>query len=160
MDGIAEGSVPTLRAVIEAKRLLEETKQWWPWSWAADLNKIKLRSAIETATKALEREVEKAKNSWSREMQRAYRELTVAESRRASTSNIDPEIKRAARKLKDAEDELNLATVQAQKTFDEAERELNPSKAREGALQTAKAIEKHETVLSIANAARNPRQYS
>jgi hypothetical protein len=156
MDGTGEGSVPTLHAVIEAKRLLDETQQWWPWSWASDLNKIKLRSAIETATRALELEVEKAKNSWSREMQRAYRELTIPESRRVSTRNINPEVKRTARKLKDAEDELNQATLQAQKTFDEAERELNPSKAREGALQTAKAIAQHEFVLSIANAARKP----
>lgn len=156
MDGTGEASVPMLRAVVEAKRLLEETQQWWPWTWASDLNKIKLRSAIETATNALEREVQKAKHSWSREMQTAYRELRVAPSQRALASIIDPIIKRAARKLKTAEDELNQATLKAHNIFDEAEKELNPSKARDGALQTAKAIEQHETVLSLANAARKP----
>jgi hypothetical protein len=59
---IGEPGVPALRVVTDAKRLLDEAQDWWPWSWASEVNKSRLRSAIETATEALAREVEKAKN--------------------------------------------------------------------------------------------------
>jgi len=118
-----------IRIVIETKRLLEEAQGWWAWSWALDENKLRVRSAIESATAALDREVGKAKNFWKGD-------------------------KRAGKALKDAEDEFNRATSLAKKMFDEAEKEWNATKARDGAALARQAIEKHEVVLKLAKAGK------
>jgi hypothetical protein len=131
--------MPALRAVTEAKKLLDQAQGWWALTWASEENKRKIRSAIERATAALDREIASAKNSWSENMQSAYRGKKVA-----------PAISRTAKALKQAEAEFNRATAQAKKTFDEAEKEWNAAKARDGALAAKQAIEKHETVLEMA----------
>lgn len=125
----------TLPVVLEAKALLDEAQGWWAWTWASGENKKRVRSAIENATHALEREVAKAKNSWEHPLGMP-----------------------AAKRLKVAEDDLNTATALAKRIFDEAEKELNASKAREGARQAKQAIEKHEAVLKMAAAGSSRRE--
>jgi hypothetical protein len=112
-----------LRAVVEAKRLLEETQAWAPWSWALVENKCRVRAVIENATAALDREIAKVKGN------RDQRESKV---------------------LRDAEAEFKQATTRAKKMFNEAEEEWNAGKARQGAILALKAIEKHEIVLGLA----------
>lgn len=119
----------TLPAVIEAKTLLDEAQHWYALAWASESNKKKVRSAIENATHALDREVAAAKGS-------------LAHPLPAQT----------AKKLKTAEADCNAATALAKKTFDEAEKELNPAKARQAALQAKQAIEKHEAVWKLYQA--------
>ena len=106
--------------VSEAKALLDEAQAWWPWSWAFQENQDRVRSAIERATAALDREIAKARKT-----------------------------RRSHQALEQAETEFRQATELAKKTFDEAEKEWNPVKAREGARLAKQAIEKHELVLQI-----------
>jgi uncharacterized protein YukE len=131
----------SLRVVTEAKALLEEAQGWWPWSWASTENQRAVRSAIEGATAALDREVAKAKTCWSDEMKSAYQ-----------GKSVEPRINRVAQALKEAEAACHRATEQAKRTFDEAEREWNAAKARDGALEAKAAIEKHEAILKMAKA--------
>ena len=131
----ADGPMKTLPTVLEAKALLDEAQGWWAWTWASEENKKRVRSAIENATHALEREVAKATNS-----------------------RKHPLDMQAARRLKIAEAEFKAATALAKRTLDQAEKELNAAKAREGALQAKEAIEKHEVVWKLA--ALRPRQIS
>ncbi|HTS48054.1 MAG TPA: hypothetical protein VMH05_08920 [Bryobacteraceae bacterium] len=138
MGGIAEAGV-ALRVVDQTKQLLEEAQGWSMWTWASETNKGRVRSGIESATAALEREVERTKKSWSVAWHQAY-----------DGADVDPAMKRAVRKLKDAENEMNRATAQSKATFAEAERELSASKARQGAAEARRAIEIHETVLELA----------
>jgi len=128
-----------LRVVQETKQLLLEAQEWGMWTWASETNKVRVRSGIESATAALEREVEKTKGSWSNALREAYDGV-----------GADPAIKRAVRKLRDAENEMNQATAQSKATFAEAELELSASKARQGAAEALRAIEMHETVLELA----------
>jgi len=123
----------TLQVVVEAKTLLDEAQGWWAWTWASDENQRRVRSAIEIATHALEREVAKTKSSWK----------------------TPSAASQAAKKLKAAEVHFNAATALAKKTFDEAERELNAAKARAAARQAKVAIEKHEAVLKMAEATKS-----
>ena len=109
------------------------------WTWASETNKDRVRSGIESATEALEREVERAKKSWSKALQKAY-----------AGEEADQKIKRSVQKLRDAEDEMNRATAQSKATFAEAERQLNASQARQGAAEALRAIQLHETVLDLA----------
>jgi hypothetical protein len=116
----------TPRPVAEAKTLLDEARHWHALTWASDSNKKKVRSAIENATHALDREVAAAKGSLAH-----------------------PLPAQSAKKLNTAEADCHAATALAKKTFDEAEKELNPAKARQGALQAKQAIEKHEAVWKL-----------
>src|SRR5258707_1386153 len=107
----------TLPLVVEAKTLLDEAQHWYALAWASESNRKKIRSAIENATHALDREVAASKGS---------RKLPLT-----------------------AEGDCNAATALAKETFDEAEKELNPAKARQGTLQAKHAIEKHEAVWKL-----------
>jgi len=127
------------RLVDETKQLLREAQDWGMWTWASETNKGRVRSGIESATAALEREVEKAKRSWSKAWQAAY-----------NGADVDPTMKRAVRKLRDLENEMNQATAQSKATFAEAERELDAAKARQGAAEALHAIEMHEAILELA----------
>lgn len=128
-----------LRRVAETRELLQETQQWGMWIWASNANQDRVRSAIESATAALRREVVKAKTSWKESLQRTYAGAT-AHSR----------LRQAVEKLKEAEDQLDRTTAQSKASFAEAERELSAAKARLGAVQALRAIEIHERVLELA----------
>ena len=130
-----------LHVVEETKALLDEAQAWWAFTWALPENQSRVRSAIESATAALDREVEKAKKSWSANWKTAY------QGKRADTA-----LNRAARALKEAEAEFDRMTTRAKKMFDEAEKEWNAAKARDGAVLAKEAIEKHEAVLKMAKA--------
>ena len=128
-----------LRPVTEARQLLQETQQWGMWTWASNTNKDRVRSAIESATAALNREVVKTKSSWKESLQRAYAGATVHSS-----------LKQAVEKLKEAEDQLDRTTAQSKVSFAEAEHDLNAAQARLGVVQALRAIEIHERVLELA----------
>lgn len=138
-----------LRVVMETKELLEEAQEWGMFTWASERNKSRIRTGIEAATDALEREVEKAKKSWSRAVQKAYRELDANGS---AGARVDPGIQHSLQNLKDLEYAMRQATNQFQLTFDEAEKELDAGKARHGALQARRVIEMHELVLKLSRA--------
>jgi hypothetical protein len=116
----------TLPLLAEAKTLLDEAQHWYALAWASESNKKKVRLAIENATRALDREVAAARRSLKH-----------------------PLLAQVVKKLKSAEADCQAATALAKKTFDEAEKELNPAKARLGALQAIHAIEKHEAVWKL-----------
>ena len=128
-----------LRVVEETKKLLREAQEWSIWTWASAANQSRVRSGIRSATNALEREVEKAKKTWSLFIKNAY-----------DGAEVDPAIRRLIRKIRDAEREMNRATAESQATFADAERESNAGKARQGAAEALRAIEIHETVLELA----------
>lgn len=125
-------SPPSLRAVMEAQALLEEARGWWAWAWASPDNQARVRSAIEAATAALDREIAKARMSWN------------------AGSPC-----RAPRSFKEAECEFNRATALAKKTFHAAQKEWNPAKAREAAALAKTAIQKHADLLALARSASN-----
>jgi hypothetical protein len=106
--------------------LLDEAQHWYALAWASESNRKRVRSAIENATHALDHE--------------------IAEAQR---SREHPLSQQTVKKLKTAEADCQAATVLAKKTFDEAEKELNPAKTRQGALQAKQAIEKHEAVWKL-----------
>lgn len=138
----AEASAPELPAVAQAMALLQEARDWWAWFWAARENQTRVRSAIEEATAAIEREIEKARKAWSADLLDAYA------GRKAGRKG-----NRMSRALTAAESEFQRATALAKKTLDEAEREWNAAKAREGAALAQIAIRKHEALLRMARSA-------
>ena len=99
-----------LAAVEEAKALFQEAKEWGLWRWL--LEKRRARQTADAAWEALEHYEKKVKAGWSAEQKKALRE--------------DEALRTAAEKARQAHEA-------AEAQFDEADRYLSTSMAREGA---------------------------
>ena len=130
--------------VEEAKALMTEAKAWSVWRWLTE--KKRVRAAADRAVDALNEADAKVKTSWSEDLQKAFRELeaetALAENPRAkrqyekareAAKDVPEEVKAALRRVKEADDEAETARLDAEDTFDVAERRLSASMAREGA---------------------------
>jgi hypothetical protein len=114
-----------LPAVEEAKGLMNEARDW----------KRKVRVAADEANAALSAFEKKVKAAWGDELKQAYRALPgKPEGDGAENANA---IRRAVERVKLADVAAENARLEAEAIFDEAERRLSTSLAREG---TEKAI--------------------
>jgi hypothetical protein len=137
--------------VEEAKTLMREAIDWSLWGWLTE--KRKLRTTADRAWEALDDAEKKVKAGWNDDLKAAYRELEAKASggrNNGRAREIAPEIKIAVRKLKDAEDEAHAARMQAEETFDRADRRMSTSMACEGAQQAIDAWEQREKVIRKA----------
>ena len=142
----------SLDSVKQAKALLNEAKDWGTWRWLTE--KTRVRTAADAAWADLE-EVEKAvKGSWADDLRKAYRELQLASKKSAEEAkHIDPRIKALAVRLKAEDDEAFEARMEAEETFDEAERKMSTALARQGSEQAVAAYEMRERFIRRAEAA-------
>src|SRR6516225_1490307 len=149
--------------VEEAKALMNEAKDWGVWRWLTE--KRRVRAAADAAVDALGDLEKKVKASWSEDLKKAYRELQAEASlernprakqqyqkAKEEAKNVDPQIKLAVRRVKEADDEAENARVDAEETFDEAERRLSTSMAREGAQKAIGSWELREKAIRKAEA--------
>jgi len=130
--------------VEEATELMTRAKEWSVWRWL--LEKSKVRTAADKAVDALRDAEKEVKDSWSDDLKKAYRELEAQqayekdhrsrhryEKAKEEAKTVDPQIKQAVLKVKEADDEAENARLNAEDTFAEAERQLSASGARLGA---------------------------
>jgi hypothetical protein len=149
--------------VEEARALMNEAKDWSVWRWLTE--KRKVREAADRATAALNEAERKVKASWSDDLKKAYREAELEasvngnprvkrqyEKAKEEAQGVDPEIKVAARKVKQADDEAEDTRLNAEATFDEAERRLSAAMAREGAQKAIDTYDLHERAIRRAEA--------
>ena len=149
--------------VEEAKALMNEAKDWGVWRWLTE--KRRVRAAANAAVEALSDLEKKVKASWSDDLKRAYRELQAEASlernprakqqyqkAKEEAKNVDPQIKLAVRRVKQADDEAENARVDAEATFDEAERRMSASMARDGAHKAIDSWELREKAIRKAEA--------
>jgi hypothetical protein len=147
--------------VEEAKALMREAIGWSLWGWLTE--KRKLRTTADRAWEALDELEKQVKGAWSGDPKTAYRELELEasvdgnartrrhyEKAKEEASGVAPEIKLAVRRLKEAEDEAYAARMEAEETFDEADRRLSTAMACEGAQQAIDAWEMREKVIRKA----------
>ena len=133
-----------LPAVEEAKSLMNEAKDWSVWNWLTQKGRV--RAAADRATDALAASEKAVKAGWDGELKRAYQELKGNGSKNGNSrkhptetpNGIDPAIRLAVKKVHEADEAAEAARLDAEQTFDEAERRLSASMAREG---TRKAID-------------------
>lgn len=127
-----------LPEVEEAKALMSAAMDWSVFTWLWE--KKSVRETADRANSVLDRLNKKIKASWSEELKAAYHEAVRASDvrgRKAQSSSpgseaIDPEVRVLVRKVRDADDEAHRARMDAEATFDEADRQMNLSLAREG----------------------------
>jgi hypothetical protein len=110
-----------LAAVEEAKVLFEEAKDWGVWRWLTE--KRRARQTADAAWEALEAYEQKVRASWSAEVKRACKADT---------------------RLQQADAEANQAREAAEAQFDEADRRMSTSMAREGAQMAIDAWQMRE----------------
>ena len=136
------------------------------WCLHGGLVPLVLRQTADIAWEAFDELEKEVKSGWSDHLQRAYAELVAEaavaeggapakrkfEKARKEAADVDPKIKAVAKKLKGSDDEAYRVRMQAEDMFDEAEKRLSTSMARE-ASQVAidaynlreKAVRKAET---------------
>ncbi|HZT33565.1 MAG TPA: hypothetical protein VFA33_26995 [Bryobacteraceae bacterium] len=150
--------------VEEAKALMNEAKDWSVWHWLTDKHRV--RATADRATEALDELEKQVKSSWNDDLKKAYGELEAEarmngnpkaraayEKAKQEARRIDPQIKLVAGRVKEADDAAYAARMDAEDTFDEAERRLSTGMAREGAQKAINAWELREKAIRRAEAA-------
>jgi hypothetical protein len=144
-----------LAEVQEAKELMNEAIDWSVFRWMFE--KPRVRETADRANDALDHLERTVKARWSDELKAALRELSGRGGRHQKSQQppqtTDPEIRLLAEKIKDADDAARRAKMDAEETFDEAERQLSTSLAREGCKKAIHSWELHEKAIRKAEAA-------
>ena len=147
-----------LPEVETAKALMTEAMQWSVMKWLRE--KKKVRQSADRANAALDRLSETVKGRWNNGMKAAY-DVLVAQAASGPSADrqkkqplpvADPEAALIARKVKEADDAAYRARMDAEKTFDDAERQLSTSLAREGCRKAIHGWELHEKAIRKAEA--------
>lgn len=145
-----------LAEVQEAKELMSQAIDWSVFRWLFE--KPRVRKTADRANDALDRLERTVKARWSDELKAALRELSGRDTRRHQKTQqppqtTDPEIRLLLEKIKAADDAARRARMDAEETFDEAERQLSTSLAREGCKKAIHSWELHEKAIRKAEAA-------
>jgi hypothetical protein len=131
--------------VEEARRLMTEAKAWSVWQWLTE--KRRVRAAADAATAALDKAEKRVKAGWPDELRKFYRQVDA----RVAADGADP-LHHAVAEVKKADDAAYDARMDAEATFDEAERRLSASMAREGAQKAIDSYGLHEHAIRKAEA--------
>jgi len=136
-----------LPKVEEAKGLMTEAMGWSVMRWLRE--KKRVRKAADEANALLDELNEAVKSRWSEELKTAYGELNQAKGA-SRPQAINPEIKQLLQRVSAADDEANRARIDAERTFDEAERVLSTSLARDGCRKAIRSWELYEKAIHQA----------
>jgi len=152
-----------LPPVEGARALMTEAKDWGLWKWLWE--KSRVRITADQAVAALDAAEKKVKASWSEDQKTAYRELEAlaavngdARGRRRyekvkqEAKGIDVAVKRAVEHVKEADDLAYQARIDAEDTFDEAERRSDTGLARQGAQKAIESWDLREKAIRKAEA--------
>ncbi len=145
-----------LPEVQQAKELMTEAIDWSVFTWMFE--KPRVRETADRANEALDRLERSIKARWSEDLKAAARGLSAMASGGAARRNekqespepADPQIRLLVEKVKEADDAARRARLDAEKTFDEAERQLSTSLAREGCKKAIHSWELHEKAIRKA----------
>lgn len=141
-----------LREVEEAKALMSEAVEWSVVKWLKE--KKRVRKAADTANDALDALNRETKQSWSEELKAAYQQSasTAVTKAKNSEDNDSPAMK-IAKSVKKTDEAAHRARMDAEATFDEAERQLTARLAREGCRKAITSWELHEAAIRKAEGA-------
>ena len=152
-----------LAQVEEARALMNEAKDWGLWRWLWEKGRV--RATADRAVDALSAAEKKVKTTWTEDQNRAYCELEALaslngnakgrrlyEKAKEEAKHVVPEIKRAVELIRQADAAAYEARMDAEDTFDEAERQLNTDIAREGAKKALHSWDLREKAIRKAEA--------
>jgi len=150
--------VNKLPEVESAKALMSEAMSWSVMRWLRE--KRRVRKTADIANAVLDKLSETTKARWDKGLKTAYEEIVGADELSSTgkhgkqiSSTADRQLMALAKRVKDADDEARRARLDAEKTFDDAERQLSTSLAREGCRKAIHGWELHEKAIRKAEAA-------
>ena len=144
--------------VQEAKALMNEAMDWSVFTWL--LEKSRVRETADQADDALDASERVVKARWSNEAKAAYKNLTEKTAKAARKGQthpdceqtVDPALLLLVKKVVDADDAAEKARLDAEDTFDEAEKRLSTTMAREGCRKAIHSWSLHEKAIRKAEA--------
>jgi len=144
-----------LPEVENAKALMNEAIAWSVMRWLRE--KKKVRKAADQANAALDQLRQSVQQRWPDSLRAAYESHGTKAAGAAGRSqpkqrSIDPEESLIAKKVKEADEDARRARMDAEDTFDEAERQLSTTLAREGCRKAIHSWELHEKAIRKAEA--------
>jgi hypothetical protein len=134
-----------LTEVEEAKALMTEALEWSVMKWLRE--KKRVRKIADRANDALDQLSKGTKLLWSEELRAAYGTLAQNTGRRDQPAAA---LLNAIKQVKRADEDAFRARMEAESTFDEAERQLSTTMAREGCRKAIYSWELHEKAIRMA----------
>jgi hypothetical protein len=139
-----------LNEVENAKALMTEAMGWSVVKWLSE--KKRVRKAADLANAALDRLDEEIKARWNDDLKAAYSELGgnrsgVQRQHRQTSQGVDPDLLLLAKKLKESDDEAYRVRMDAEETFDQAEKKLSSRVARDGCQKAINSWDLHEQAI-------------
>ena len=136
---------------------MTEAMTWSVMKWLRE--KKRVRKTADLANAALDQASQAVRERWPGPIRTAYEALVMqtagtvsAHRQQAVPVKTDPATTLAASKSHDADDEAYRAHMDAEKTFDDAERQLSTSLAREGCRKAIHSWDLHEKAIRKAEA--------
>jgi hypothetical protein len=150
-----------LTAVEEARGVMTEAMDWGMWRWLFE--KARVQEIADRATAVLAETDRKIKAAWSDDLKKAYQELVDQEKPKRGhrqekdhEDGITPEVRLAAKKVKEAYEKGQRTRVDAEDTFEEAERRMSTDLARVGCRKALESYDLRERAIRKAEAANSP----
>ena len=145
-------------AVESAKALLTEALAWSVMKWLRE--KKRVRKTADQANAALDQLNLAMKDRWPDDVRAAYGALVQQAAANMKSRDRDGSSSPAtngqailsAKKVKEADDEAHRARMDAEETFDTAEKQLSTALAREGCRKAIRSWELHEKAIRKAEA--------
>jgi hypothetical protein len=145
-----------LPEVETARALMMEAMKWSVMRWLRE--KKTVRKTADRANAALDQMSDEVKQRWPESLKAAYGALVAPSNGgrsaegdwRKTPASGSNEVSLFAKKVKDADDKAYRARVDAEETFDKAERQLSTSLAREGCQKAIDSWELKEKAIHKA----------
>ena len=143
-------------AVETAKSLMTEAVTWSVMKWLRE--KKTVRKIADQANAALDQMNQAVKDRWPDEVRVAYETLVKQSGNMPRARNESDlhagngQVVLTAKKVKEADDHAYDARMDAEQTFDAAEKQLSTALAREGCRKAILSWELHEKAIRKAEA--------
>ena len=155
---LGEGQMEKIAAVETAKTLMTEALAWSVMKWLRQ--KKSVRRVADQANAALDHLNRAVKDRWPADIRAAYDSLAERQTGSGKTpgrneSNLpasNPQVVLGLKKVKVADEEAYRARMDAEETFDIAEKQLSTALAREGCRKAIHSWELHEKAIRLAEA--------
>ena len=134
---------------------MTEATSWSVMKWLRE--KKRVRKTADQANAALDQLDRETKKRWPEDLRAAYGVLADQAAannghKKTSRQAADSKALQMARPMKEADDEAWRARMDAEKTFDDAEKQLSTSLAREGCRKAIESWDLHEKAIRKAEA--------
>ena len=133
-----------LKEVVEARALMTEATDWSVMKWLTE--KKRVRKVADAANATLDRVEGELHSAWGADLKAAYEGRSIS-------NKVSAEVERLAKGIRETHDAAIAARMDAEATFDKAERRLSTSLAREGCHKAIAGWELHEEAIRKAEVA-------